>query len=116
MINAIIFFVLGAVASWAISHYYYRRGNKKRPDWFSIESIKEILTKHPEDMDWTARQIVNLYNEKIFDSNSSDPLPFNCCPKCGSEKLEKSTFDDYKRDESYYVISCKECGWSDWTQ
>jgi predicted nucleic-acid-binding Zn-ribbon protein len=116
MVEAIIFFICGAIISWGISHYYYQRSNQETPDWFSVSSIKEILTKNPDDIDWTAQQIVNLYNKKVFNNHSSDPLPFNFCPKCGSEKLERSTHDDHERDKSYFLISCKECGWSDWTQ
>jgi predicted nucleic-acid-binding Zn-ribbon protein len=116
MPEAIAFFILGALISWGISHYYYHRGNKEVPAWFSVENIKEILAKNPEDINWTAKQIVGLYNKKVIDEKSSDPLPFNFCPKCGSENLKRSMHEDYEHDESYYLISCEKCGWSDWTQ
>jgi hypothetical protein len=47
---------------------------------------------------------------------SSDPLPFDVCPQCGSPNLERSSATDYKHDETYFSIKCKKCGWSDWTQ
>ena len=112
----LLFFALGAAISWGISHYYYKRGNQETPGWFSVERIKELLAKNPEDIDWTARQIVDLYNKKVFDDSSSDPLPFNCCPLCGSERLERAMHSDADGDEDYFIISCKECHWSDWTQ
>lgn len=114
-IENIIFFVLGAFASWGISHYYYNRGNREVPRWL-LPGIKEILAKNPDDIDWTAKQIVNLYNDKIFNLGLSDPLPFNYCPKCGSDKLKHSSFTDEKRDNVYYSVECGECRWSDWTQ
>ena len=112
----LIFFALGAVVSLAISYYYYRRSSKEKPDWFSIESIKEILTKHPEDIDWTAKEIVDLYNNKVYEQDSSDPLPYNCCPRCGSERLNKSSYQDEERDAYYFLISCEKCEWSDYTE
>ena len=108
-----IFF--GGSISWIISRHYYNRGNKEIPRWL-LPGIKEILAKKPDDIDWTAQQIVNLYNNKIFDFGSGDSLPFNHCPKCGSDKLKRSSFTDEKRDDAYYSIECEECGWSDWTQ
>ena len=116
MTETVISFVLGAAISWGISHYYYYRGNRETPSWFSTENLKEILTKNPEDVDWTARQIVKLYNKNVFDESSSDPLPFRACPKCGSENLKRSSHNDYQNDESYFVISCNQCDWSDWSQ
>lgn len=114
--ESLIYFILGVVLSWIISRHFYRRSNKETPDWFSITNIKEVLTKKPDDIDWTAQQIVNLYNNKIFDFGSGDPLPFSHCPKCGSDKLKRSSFTDEKRDDAYYSIECGECKWSDWTQ
>jgi len=114
MITNLIFFAIGAIVSWSIAFYYYKRSSKETPKWFSVENLKEILVKNPSDIDWTARQIVQLYNEKVFDYHSSDPLPYTCCPRCGSEDLEKSSHQDYERDEFYYVIGCKECEWSDY--
>jgi hypothetical protein len=110
----LFFFIVGAVASWGIAYYYFKRANKETPEWFSISNLKEILTKNPEDVDWTARQVVQLYNRKVFDESSSDPLQYKCCPKCGSENLDKSSLDDHAHDKSYYLISCKKCSWSDY--
>ena len=112
----LIFFVLGAGVSLAISYYYYRRGSQEKPSWFSTDSIKEILTKHPEDIDWTAKQIVELYNNKVYERDSPDPLPYNCCPRCGSEQLKRSSHQDIGRDAYYFLVSCENCEWSDYTE
>lgn len=112
----LIFFALGAVVSLVISYYYYKKGSQEKPDWFSVESIKEILAVHPEDIDWTAKQIVDLYNNKVYEKDGSDPLPYNCCPRCGSERLSKSSYQDEERDAYYFLISCDDCEWSDYTE
>ena len=62
------------------------------------------------------KAIVKKYNEVIYDFNSKDPLPFLACPSCGSNELEHYSPTDYKNDEIYFMIKCKDCGWSDWTQ
>lgn len=114
--ESLIYFILGGVLSWVISYHFYHRGSRETPDWFSVANIKELLTKKPDDIDWTAQQIVNLYKNKIFDFYSGDPLPFNHCPKCGSSKLKRSSLTDKKRYDLYHFIKCEECEWSDWTQ
>jgi predicted nucleic-acid-binding Zn-ribbon protein len=114
--EGLIFFLLGGIISWFISHYYYQRSDKKTPSWFSVKNIKKLLSQKPEDLDWTAKQIVNLYNRNLYDEQSGDPLPYNFCPKCGSKNLKKSMYDDYEGDESYFIITCEDCKWSDWTQ
>src|SRR3989344_5168430 len=112
MIEAIIFFILGAIISWVISWYFYNLSNKETPDWFGadgVETLKELLAKNPDDLEWTAKQIVNLYKNKIFNLGSSDPLPFNYCPECGSNELKNSSSTDREGDNVYYFIECKKC-------
>ncbi|HBF12042.1 MAG TPA: hypothetical protein DDW49_01420, partial [Deltaproteobacteria bacterium] len=79
-------------------------------------NIKEILIKNPADIDWTAEQIINLYRQSTFDSESDDPLPYTHCPQCGSEELNRGMHTDNERDENYFVITCKKCKWSEVTQ
>lgn len=114
MIESITFFILGSSLSWLVLRYYYKLGDKQTPSWFSLEKIKDILTKNPENIDWTAKQIVNLYNNKI--SDDSCPVGYKFCPRCGSDNLDGDTFNDYDADEIYYILSCRDCGWSDCTQ
>jgi hypothetical protein len=47
---------------------------------------------------------------------SGDPLPYLVCPSCASADLKRYTADDPARDDTYYIIECNGCGWSDWTQ
>jgi hypothetical protein len=62
------------------------------------------------------KAIVKKYHEIIQDPKGQDPFGLRACPKCGSTNLQGGTYTDYERDEVYYVLTCKECGWSDWTQ
>jgi hypothetical protein len=38
------------------------------------------------------------------------------CPRCKSLKLDTYSHLDERRDDIYYIVDCKECGWSEWTQ
>jgi len=61
------------------------------------------------------RTIVRKYHEVIKDEG--DPVfGLKACPRCGSTQLTGSSATDYARDEVYYILTCKECDWSDWTQ
>ncbi len=65
------------------------------------------------------KAVVKKYHEILYDPNADPEHPFaglTYCPRCGSNKLEGSSATDYEHDETYYSITCKECGWSDWTQ
>jgi hypothetical protein len=62
------------------------------------------------------REIVRLYHETITDPDAEDPFGLRACPKCGSRRLEGSSATDARRDELYFMLTCQDCGWSDWTQ
>lgn len=104
--------LFGGVVSWVISQYYYVRANKEKPDWLTAENLKEILAKNPNDLDWTAQQIIQLYESKIMSEDSSAPMPYSRCPQCGSDKLRRQTALDHKSDTVYYLISCDKCRWA----
>jgi hypothetical protein len=56
-------------------------------------------------------------HDLTFDGDATnDPLPFKRCPNCGEDSFDRSTLTDYARDEVYYVIGCKKCGWGESTQ
>lgn len=111
----LIFFALGSAVSFGISYYYFKRSSQEKPEWFSTKNVKDILTKHPEDIEWTAKQIIDLYNNKVFNwSDDSDPLPYNFCPECGSERLERYGVSNI--DSHLFVIKCKDCDWSNHTE
>lgn len=110
-----LFFILGSLVTFFVTAYFYKRQSNETPTWFSLSSIKEILAKNPNDINWSAKQIVNLFKKKVY-KESDEPLPYNYCPECGSSKLKGQPIADNGNDELYYSILCEDCGWSDWTQ
>ena len=38
------------------------------------------------------------------------------CPRCGSTDLKRFSQTDHHYDDTYHIIECKKCGWSEWTQ
>lgn len=67
----------------------------------------------------TNRELIRRLQERLLDLTvdipSSDPLPYFVCPKCGSDKLQRSTQADRRGDE-YYCIACQECKWHEATE
>jgi len=61
-------------------------------------------------------QVAEFDEIDIEDIDPNDPLPFSQCPDCDNRRLDRNMMFDHKRDEAYYVISCDNCGWSEWTQ
>lgn len=59
--------------------------------------------------------IVKKYNEVIYNKND-DVLGLSACPQCGKDTLDKNSFLDEYQDEMFYIATCKNCNWSDWTQ
>ena len=83
--------------------------------WSVIEvsSYFELYSDNWED--YFNKSIVKRYHEVIH--NGSDPIfGLSICPECGSKNLATSSATDYYRDEEYYFIECKDCGWNEWTQ
>lgn len=62
------------------------------------------------------KAIVKKYHEVIKSSESNDPYGVDICPQCGSNNLNKSMYHDVGHDEVYYIVECRECKFSDWTQ
>lgn len=61
------------------------------------------------------KAIVKKYNELIYDPKSKDPFGINACPKCGNQPLARDQITDEK-DNAYFVLACKKCTWSNWSQ
>lgn len=94
-----------------IKYIRYNDGSEK-----DRENIVDSISGLKPSQNLT-KAIVKKYDELIYDdTNTGDPLPFKACPQCGSDKLHRSSATDYQRDEVYYSIKCKDCGWSDWSQ
>lgn len=93
-----------------IRYIKYKGGSEK--DRNSI--ISSVIGHGPSEN--FIKAVVKKYNEVITDHTGRDPLGLKACPKCGSTKIKGGTYTDYVRDDVYYFLECKECGWSDWTQ
>ena len=67
----------------------------------------------------TDRELIRRLQERLLeltvDISTGDPLPYIVCPKCGSDKLQRSTQHD-RRGDQYYCIACQECRWSEATE
>ena len=87
-------------------HLVYQGGNEKDRD----DIIEAIVGNKPKTN--FAQAIVKMYNKIIF-GKMSHPAEVHYCPGCGSDDLERGTVMDYKRDDEYYSIECKKCGWAD---
>lgn len=93
-----------------LKYIRYKNGSEKDRN----EIIMAIKGTRPSQNFINA--VFKKYNELIYDTDTEDPLPFKICPNCGSDKLERSSATDYQHDETYFMIRCKDCDWSDWTQ
>lgn len=85
----------------------------------SKKSIAEVAARICGSQ--TEAAIVRLLNDRlqeltIDNDGGNDPLPFKRCPKCGENSFDRRALTDDRRDDEYYVIECKKCGWSDWSQ
>ena len=85
----------------------YSEGNEA--DRYAI--IKAVTRNAPSKNFIEA--IVKKYNEVIY-NNEDDIFGLSACPQCGKDTLYRKSFDN--QDEIYYMITCKNCNWSDWTQ
>ena len=78
-------------------------------------NIVNSVTGHGPSFNFI-KAIVKKYHEVITNHEGGDPFGLRACPRCGSTRLEGGSYTDDERDEVYYVLACKECGWGDWTQ
>lgn len=101
--------ILGALITWVVSWFYYRKQTSETPAWFTEEAIKVILKQHPENLDWTTDQILKLYKNKI---HGSDDIPYGVCPECGSDAIKHSLSFDEVHDDEYEDHECQKCGWT----
>lgn len=115
MINIIISFCLGCLATWLFSHLYYGKAKRESQKWFCKNipkmlnsEVKSIILSKPEDVNWSVEEIIKLYQHKIFEQTgllAKNELGLLYCPQCGSEKLKESSI------ELDYILKCLECGW-----
>jgi predicted RNA-binding Zn-ribbon protein involved in translation (DUF1610 family) len=117
----IVFFlglVFGGAISWFLTHGYYRKSSKEQAAISKklSEEVRKIILEDPRDS-LTVLDLNRLLDSKTIDKhrmNQGDPLPYKACPKCGSTDLARGEIN--RADDNYFVISCKDCDWQDWTQ
>ncbi len=88
----------------------YNSGNEE-----DRKEIVHAVTGNSPSMNFV-KAVVEKYHEVIYDNGASGPFGMKYCPSCGSEKLVFSSALDEAHDEMYYLVKCKDCGYSDWTQ
>lgn len=82
----------------------------------TMEDVVEGLTGTRTDQELAAL-LQRRLNEVTQGSTEADPMfGVLVCPSCGGTDFERSQAIDYDRDDAYYTIGCKDCGWGDWTQ
>jgi hypothetical protein len=111
MIEAFLTFVgviLGAVPSWLISRFYYRRSTIEVPEW--ARQLVESLPDHPI----STERLTELYHAAL-ERGELHPDPYSgyvACPKCGepSEQFKGYEATDYEHDRIYRGVQCGACG------
>jgi hypothetical protein len=81
-----------------------------------LEDVVSEMTGNPRDLEIARRLQSKLLELTANVAGNGDPLPYLVCPSCASTELHRSSVADDRRDDIYYMINCKECGWEDWTQ
>lgn len=82
----------------------------------TLDQVAAELTGEPRDLEIARRLQTKLLELTASHASEGDPLPYLVCPTCACTELKRSTQEDRARDDLYYVIECRDCGWSDWSQ
>lgn len=112
----IISFIVGALISWAITHHYYKKASRDQKELFAKlpDSFRQVVLESRAEK-FSVKELNKLLEEKIYDEDSGrDPLPYKCCPRCGSTKLKRSSMSDDRI--TMFYISCEECDWGAGTE
>jgi len=118
MEGLIVGIIAGAIASWAITHFYYRRSSsdlaiigRKLSD--ELKAI--ILADKRDSLD--VAELNELLTKKTIRPGKEGIHRYVACPKCGSPKLVKGTDYVVDTDEDcrvpYDNVSCQDCGWKE---
>ena len=114
LLFALVGIIGGAIASWAITHLYYRRSSKDIPEW-----AKPLIERFPISPP-TIEQIIDFYHDGLeageyFPDHLTGRLT---CPKCGAPASDFKgwTQADHRTDSMYAIVECPHCGWNDGTE
>jgi len=107
--------VIGALLSWPIAHWYYRRASKEKPNWadavpkWAIRLI-ESLPAHPV----STERLVTLYHAalEVGELYPDKVSGYVACPNCGAspDNFENWTETDPKYEDTHINQRCKVCG------
>ena len=82
----------------------------------SIGRIASDICGDPNEAQLVRRLRERIHELTYDETATRDPLPFKRCPQCGESNFDRKTHTDRSRDDVYYIIICKECGWSEFTE
>ena len=82
----------------------------------TLADVVQGITGQPRDIEIAQKLQARLHELTAANVDPRDPFGILICPECGKNEFKRSTLVDHQRDDSYYVINCKNCTWSDWTQ
>jgi len=120
MLQSLLSFILGALITWLITHYYYKKSTdilSKLPD----EIIKKIELDPRDKL--SIKDLNDLIDFRTRDFTKQGLDSYIACPKCGSKLIKEKDLLDVDVDSdpdgfgSYYPIfadslKCNNCGWS----
>jgi hypothetical protein len=72
--------------------------------------LQEIVNRY------SVEEIVKKYHDAVYEEGIDDVFPLKACPSCGKDNFDRKAITDNMRDEMYFTITCRCCGWSDCTQ
>ena len=124
MVNLIIGIFSGAIASWVIAHFYYRKSNHDQNDLFNKlpEYIRQAVLEDQREK-LSVKELNELIRLKTIDKMKKGFEAFKACPKCGSKNItvgdelydvdvSGSSLDDATYSPIFIkCITCQECGW-----
>lgn len=102
----LVLFFGGALLSWGVSHWYYRKANKEVPDW-ARPLIDRFPIKPP-----TIEELVDLYHEAVMDGAIvPHPSGFVKCPECGASANKFESWEHYapRLDSLFHGYKCSAC-------
>lgn len=113
--SVILSIIISVIATWFFAHVYYKAGGKQNIELRKAlsDDVKKIIL-NSKKQNLTVKELNRLLEQKTFDKNSNDPLPYLACPKCGNKNLNKSSHTD--ESSIYYFVECIKCGWSEYTE
>jgi len=108
--------VIGAAASWAIAHIYYKRASGEQEALFGKleEDLRGVILSDKRE-GLTVPELYDLLEKNLIDSTAAsqgDPLPYKTCPSCQSDLLRRGGGANDRGDQRF-SITCEACGWSE---